>query len=493
MKTTAGIDLGTQSVKVMLYDFADRKIVFTTSAPLSLIKNEKGACEQTTDDWERALETCFHAIPLALKNTIVALAVSGQQHGFVPLDKNGVPLYNVKLWCDTETQNECNELTQALGEKTIIDETNNLMLAGYTAPKILWLKKNHPHAFEKLKYIMLPHDYVNFLFDGNYAMESGDASGTALFNPRTKLWSKKICDAIDKNFFSLLPKIISNETVHGFVSAKASARFGIPCSTIVASGGGDNMMSAIGSANVSAEKLTMSLGTSGTLFAYAEKPITNAQTGIAGFCSSNDAYLPLACTMNCTVATETVKKLFSLSTNEFSELAEESDIGAGEIILLPFFSGERFPVLPQGSASFHFLSTANATKANFCKAALEAASFSLYDAFRNFQKLSLAANEITLIGGGAKNLVWQKIIADLTNVPVQTLSIDEAASFGACLQALAVFLKKPIAEIAKTHVAYKKNSSIMPNEIAHKKYERAYKKYQELVSELTKKNERVSK
>ena len=169
MQTVCGIDLGTQSCKLIVYDFKKKSILAQSQAPLDMIAKNDGTREQKAEWYAAAMKSCFDEISKNVKKTIAAIGVSGQQHGFVPLDDAGKPVYNVKLWCDTSTSAECNELTKAAGgEAKLIAKTGLPMRPGYTAPKVLWLKKRKPAAFAKLRHILLPHDYVNFLLTGQY-------------------------------------------------------------------------------------------------------------------------------------------------------------------------------------------------------------------------------------------------------------------------------------------------------------------------------------
>ena len=187
MKILCGIDLGTQSCKIILYDYEKKTIIETAQAAIDLIAANDGTREQKAEWYRDALKAAFGKLTLAGRKAVVGLGVSGQQHGFVPLDAKGKALFNVKLWCDTSTQNECEELTKALGgESALIKAAGLPMRPGYTAPKVLWLKKHKPKAFAALAHILLPHDYINFLLTGNYGAEYGDASGTALFDVRRR-------------------------------------------------------------------------------------------------------------------------------------------------------------------------------------------------------------------------------------------------------------------------------------------------------------------
>ena len=486
MKTVAGIDLGTQSMKVVIYDYEKKEIIEKASCPMDLISEADGTREQKTEWFDKGLEVCFGKLSAENKKTIEAIGVSGQQHGFVPLDKDGKALYNIKLWCDTSTTAECAEITKAAGgDAAVVDALGNLMLTGFTAPKILWLKKNKPDAFAKLTYIMLPHDYLNYKLTGEYVMEYGDSSGTALFDSKNRCWSKKICDIIDAGLMAKLPKLIEAHEVAGKVSAEAAAAYGIPAGIPVSAGGGDNMMGAVGTGTVADGFLTMSMGTSGTLYGYSDKPIADPANGLSGFCSSTGGWLPLLCTMNCTVATEFVRGLFQLEVKDLDKVASEAPCGSEGVIVVPFFNGERTPNLPNGRASITGMTSANTNRANICRASLESAVFAMRGGLDAFRKLGFQPKEIRLIGGGSKSPLWRQIAADVMNLPIRVPALDEAAALGGAVQALWCLKsqsgKCDIAALCAEHITLDtpKSDDPIPANVAA--YDKAYAEYQKMV------------
>ena len=484
MKTVCGIDLGTQSCKVVLYDYEAKKIAASSSAAIELIAENDGTREQKAQWYEDALKSCFGALPEDAKKTIAAIGVSGQQHGFVPLDEKGKPLYNVKLWCDTATAAECGEITKAAGgEEKIIAQAGLPMRPGYTAPKILWLKNHKSEAFKALAHILLPHDYINYLLTGTYTAEYGDASGMALLDVRKREWSKTIAGLIDAKVIDCLPRLIKSEESAGAVSANAAAAFGIPAGIPVSSGGGDNMMGAVGTGTVKDGFLTMSLGTSGTLYGYSDAPVMDPSGDIAAFCSSTGGWLPLLCTMNCTVATEEFRGLFGMDVRAFDDTAAKAPAGAEGVVLLPFFNGERTPNLPNGRASVNGISAANFKKENIARAAMESAIFGMRIGIEDFTRLGLKAQEIRLIGGGAKSRLWQAIVANVCKLPVRVPSGGEAAAMGGAIQALWCLahsgvsgISKSIGELCNEHVVTE-GALIEPDAAAVAEYDKAYSVY----------------
>lgn len=483
MKTVAGIDLGTQSMKVVVYDFNQKKIICSASQAVDMISGNDGTREQKTEWYDAALKTCFDNIPEDVKKTICAMGVSGTQHGFVPLDAKGNPLYNIKMWNDTSTTEECRLITETVGgEEAVIAEVGNLVLTGFTAPKILWLKRNKPELYEKLHYVMLPHDYINFKLTGNYCMEYGDASGTALFNPKTRTWSDKVCAAVDENLRKILPDFVKSDEPCGYVVKAMADELGIPEGIPVSVGGGDNMCGAMGTGAVADGVLTMSMGTSGTLYGFSASPIADPANGISGFCSSTDGWLPLLCTMNCTVATENIRALFGLGVKDFDAVAAEAEIGASGVVVLPFFNGERTPNLPNGRASIMGLTLANSERKNICRAAMESAVFALRGGLDSFRALGFAPKEIRLTGGGAKSPLWRQMVADILGLPVKIPVASETAAFGAALQALWCREKldgnsMTMEQICDAHVVLDDSCTVSPCAESVAKYEEAYKEY----------------
>ena len=488
MNTVIGVDLGTQSIKVIIYDFESKKIVGEKSSSLELISNKDGTKEQKAEWWIDAFKECIHGLDSEIKKSVLAIGISGQQHGFVPLSADGDVIYNVKLWCDTSTVAECKEITEKMnGEDNVFKETGNLVLPGYTISKILWLKKNKPELYKKLDCVLLPHDYMNYYLTGEKIMEYGDASGTGLMNVKKREWSEKISNTIDKELINKLPELVGSDDVVGNIRKKLADEFGLSERVIVSAGGGDNMMGAIGTGSVEEGNLTASLGSSGTLYGYSDKPVLHKE--LAGFCSSTNGWLPLICTMNCTIGLELTKNLLDKKIDEIENLVSASEIGSGSVITLPFYNGERAPNLPNGKGSIVGLNMNNMTEANLLRSSMEAAIFGLRYGLDIFKKVNFEAKELRLTGGGSKSAVWRQIVADILNIPVVVPEIQEGAAFGAALQALWTLLNSTgyncaISDIVAEHVSFDKNKTHLPNEKSVVKYEQIYNEYLEYLELL---------
>jgi xylulokinase len=368
---------------------------------------------------------------------VKAIGVSGQQHGFVPLDDKGEVIRPAKLWCDTSTAVECEEIMGRLGgmNKTI-RATGNAMLPGYTAPKILWLKKNEPKNYERLATVLLPHDYLNFWLTGEKVMEYGDASGTALLDVRKRKWAGAVIEAIGPELASKLPTVNPSDQPAGKLHPATAKTLDLNPGILVSAGGGDNMMGAIGTGNTRAGVITASFGTSGTIYACAEKPVVDPKGEIGACCDSTNRWLPLLCTMNVTVATEMVRDDFGWSHEKFAAEAARVPAGSNGLSLLPYFEGERTPNVPDGTGVWFGVNKKTFEAGHFARAAMEGVTLGMNYGLRRLAELRVKPTQIRATGGGAKSKVWRQLMADVFDTEVVTVKVAEGAAYGAALQAL---------------------------------------------------------
>jgi xylulokinase len=436
-----GIDSGTQSTKVLVVDARDGNVLSSASQAYDLIPDlPPGAKEQHPHTWREATAAAIRSALRQAKAAAVeikAIGVSGQQHGFVPLDKNGEVIRPAKLWCDTATAAECDEITAVLGgTKATIKTLGNAILPGFTASKILWLKKNEPKNFARLATILLPHDYLNFWLTGERVMEYGDASGTALLDVRKRKWCAPALNAIDAELAGKLPPLISSDRPAGRLQVATAKQLDLPAGVVVSAGGGDNMMGAIGTGNTRAGVITASFGTSGTIYACSEKPVVDPRGEIAAFCDSTNRWLPLLCTMNVTVATEMVRNDFQWSHEKFAGEASRIPAGSNGLMLLPYFEGERTPNVPDGTGVWFGVDQRTFEAGHFARAAMEGVTLGMNYGLRRLAQLGVKPAQIRATGGGAKSRVWRQIMADVFDAEVVTLKVSEGAAYGAALQAL---------------------------------------------------------
>ncbi len=488
MSFVLGIDLGTQALKALVYDPDAREVRALTAAPLELNQRDDGTAEQQADWWVNALQEAISQIDPKLRSGVMAIGVSGQQHGFVPLNVAGKVLAPVKLWCDTSTSVETESILDRLGgAAACIDLSGNPILPGYAASKVLWFKNAHSDLYKEMDCVLLPHDYLNFYLTGERCMEMGDASGTGFLDVRTRVWSDEVLHTIDpdRDLKESLPKPrIENEPI-GTLLPDVAQLLDLPPAIPVSIGGGDNMMGAIGTGNVRPGRLTMSLGTSGTLYAYSDQPVIDPKGEIAAFCSSTGGWLPLLCTMNCTVSSELMRSLLNVGLDQFESKIANAQLGADGILTLPFFNGERTPNLPRGKGCVIGLDARNSTPENLLRSSVEGASMALKFGIDRLAELGVSAEVIVLTGGGSKSATWRQIISSLCNSPVFVLAQEEGAAFGAALQALEILSSESLESLVDLHVRQLEDSRCDPEPDAVSAYSDAYQNYLEAVETIT--------
>lgn len=480
----AGIDAGTQSLKLVVYDPAAKHVVASASEALDLHSRDDGSREQDPADWVEAMRVCFMRIDAGLRARIVALAVSGQQHGFVPVDANGEVLAPAKLWCDTSTTAECDTIMDAVGGAgACIREAGNPILAGYTASKLPWTRMHRADAYARLATILLPHDYLDFALTGQRWMEHGDASGTGWLDVRRRDWSAPMLHATDadRDLRDCLPPLVEADALFAIDPAVA-LELGLPADAKVAAGGGDNMMAAWGTGAIAPGRLVMSLGTSGTLFAYSDVPVVSESGDWAAFCSSSGGWLPLICTMNCTVATETVARICGFSTRDGDAHIAATEPGADGLTMLPFFNGERTPNLPNAKASLHGMDLGNDTPSHLYRAAMEGATYTLKFGYDAFVRAGMRFDGIVLTGGGSNSAQWRQLVADVFGLPVQVATQSEGAAFGAALQALWAMRRAAgesvsPADVCNAHIEFDPARAAAPDPRNADAYAAAYQRF----------------
>ena len=479
MSLFIGIDSGTQSVKAVVLDLDSRRVVAEARAPHRLIGGlPVGHMEQHPREWVEALGTVITAVAAKVDRARVrGIGVSGQQHGFVPLDAAGEVIRPAKLWCDTSTTAECALITRRLGgPKAALRKTGNLILPGFTAPKILWLRRHEPANYRRLRHILLPHDYLNFHLTGSYFMEYGDASGSALMDVRARKWSAAAIAAIDRNLADWLPPLSGSDAAAGTLRPELARHYGLSPEVVVSAGGGDNMMGAIGTGNVTPGVVSASFGTSGTIYAHAAKPVVDPQGEIAAFCSSTGGWLPLLCTMNVTTVTEQVRELFGLDHAALESEAAAAPAGAAGLVLLPYLAGERTPNVPDGSGVLLGLNGGSFRRGTMARAAMEGVTLGMNYGLRRLAALGVKAKEIRVTGGGARSAVWRQIMADVFGVPVVGMMEDEGAALGGALQAAWCVARREgrssarISDFTKGVVALNEATRCLPDRTRHSRY-----------------------
>ncbi|MGE0143562.1 MAG: xylulokinase [Planctomycetota bacterium] len=440
MTTTLGLDVGTSGVKAVLLTAA-QGVAASAQAPLQVLDGlPVGYSEQHPADWLHAIRVSLASlrdqVPAEFA-AIEAVGVSGQQHGLVALDAAEEVLRPAILWNDVRCAAECAEIVASLGGPAGMFEATGLaaLPPGFTAGKVRWLWRHEPHLFARLARVMLPHDFVNHWLTGERFTETGDASGTGWLDVRSRTIHEGALAAVAPDLQDKLPWLLAAGSPGGTVRASLAEELGLSRRVVVAAGGGDNMMAAIGAGAVRDGVAVLSLGTSGTIFARSGAPVCDPSGEIAPFCDSAGAWLPLGCTMNATVATEVARKLFGMPLPDFERAVADAKPGSNGVRCIPFFTGERSPDLPTASGSWFGLRPGNTSAATLARAAMEGATFALARLGDRLGALGLPLKELRVTGGGSRSATWLAVVANSFGLPVATGVHPDAAAVGAAVQA----------------------------------------------------------
>lgn len=435
-----GIDASTTATKALLMR-ADGQVVGVASSGYSYEIPQPMWTEQHPDLWWQATAV---SIPQVLAEAQVDAAdvkgvgLTGQMHGLVLLDRDGEVLRPAILWNDQRTAAECDEIRERLGKEQLIQITGNDALTGFTAPKILWVKNNEPEVFAQARQILLPKDYVRFKLTGEYATDKAGGSGTLLFDVRRRDWSRTVVDALEIDP-ALLAPTFEGPTVTGHISPRAAEVTGLRTGTPVVGGGGDQAAGAVGTGAVTEGIVSLSLGTSGVVFASADQPIIEPQGRLHAFCHAVPGRWHLMGVMLAAGGSLRWYRDLLAPDIEFDSLVEPAasmPAGSDGLLYLPYLSGERTPYAdPQARGAFVGL-TVRHTQAHRTRAVLEGVAFGLRDSFELMKGAGLAdITQVRITGGGAKSPLWRQILSDVFQVELVTVNTIEGAAYGAALLA----------------------------------------------------------
>ena len=373
------------------------------------------------------------------------------------------------------------------GETGSLQRLGLVIAPGYTVSKLLWTRHHHRQVFERIAHILLPHDYLNYWLTGRLCSEYGDASGTGYFNVRTRQWDLEILRYIDPEgrLERALPELIDSRAPAGKLRPEIARLLGLNPEAVVSSGGGDNMLGAIGTGNIEPGIITMSLGSSGTVYAFDPQPQARPDAAVANFCSSSGGWLPLICTLNLTNVTGAIREVLGLSLDDFNQLARQAPIGAEGISMLPFLNGERVPALPGATGSIQGLTLTNFNQANLCRAAIEGTTFGLRYGLDLLRRDGLQSHTILLVGGGSKSSLWRQIVADIMDTRVICAEQSEAAALGAAIQAAWCTGAGTLEQLCQRCVRLDHASETRPDANNVAAYEQSYVRYRLQVAALS--------
>ena len=429
-----GVDLGTSAVKlVLMNEEGEIRNSASKSYPLSFPKT--GWSEQNPEDWISGIKEGLKELLKDEKvEDVDGISFGGQMHGLVILDENDKVLRPAILWNDGRTGEECEYLNNTIGREKIAALTGNMAFTGFTAPKLLWVKKHEPEIFDKIAKIMLPKDYVAYKLSGVHCTDASDASGMLLYDVKNRKWSDEMIDIVGIKK-EQLAKVFESYEVVGNVSAKASEEFGLPTSVKVIAGAGDNAAGAVGTGTTSNGMCSVSIGTSGTVFISTDDFAMDPTNSMHSFAHSNGKYHFLGCMLSAASCNKWWMDDIVNDKDYSGELKGVKEYGKNKVFFLPYLMGERTPHNnPNARGAFIGMSM-DTTKQDMTQALIEGVTFGLRDSIEIARELGVKIDRVRAIGGGAKNPEWCRILADVMNVKVDKINCEEGPGFGACILA----------------------------------------------------------
>ena len=427
-----GADLGTSSLKMLLLD-EDKNILNSVTESYDLSFPYPGWSEQNPEDWWNAFESGIKKLTKDIDTSLIAgIGVAGQMHGLVILDTDDNVIRPAILWNDGRCSKETDYLNTVIGKQKLSDLTANIAFAGFTAPKILWVKDNEPENFEKISKIMLPKDYINYRLTGIHATDYSDASGMLLLDVKNKCWSGEMLDICSVNE-GMMPKLFESYEKIGTLLPDIANKLGLPQSISVAAGAGDNAGAAIGTATVGNGKCNISLGTSGTIFISSDKFGVDDNNALHSFCHADGGYH----LMGCMLSAASCNKWFCeevLKTEDFASQQAKIDkalLGKNNVYFLPYLMGERSPINDTDATGMFIGMRPDTDRYAMLLAVLEGVAFAIRDSLEVAKKLGIRISKSTVCGGGAKSKLWMKILANVLNIELHIPKIEEGPGFGA--------------------------------------------------------------
>lgn len=473
-----GVDLGTSAVKLLLMDEkGDIKKIVSKEYPLFF--PHPGWSQQNPEEWyEKSVEGIKELLSECDKSQIGGISFGGQMHGLVILDEEDQVIRPAILWNDGRTWKETEYLNQVVGKDKLSQYTANIAFAGFTAPKILWVKENEPENFKKIKKIMLPKDYLAYRLCGSFCTDMSDASGMLLLDVQHRCWSKEmmeICGITEEQ----LPRLYESYQVVGTVKPEVAAELGIPSAVKVIAGAGDNAAAAVGTGTVGEGMCNISLGTSGTIFISSHDFGVDENNALHSFAHSDGCYH----LMGCMLSAASCNKWWMdeiLKTEEYGKEQENiTNLGENQVFFLPYLMGERSPHNdPKARASFMGMSM-DTTREEMTQAVLEGVAFGLRDSLEVAKSLGIKLERTKICGGGAKSPLWKKIIANVMNLKVDVIESEEGPALGGAILAAVGCGEYPDVKSAADALV-KIIETVEPEPELVEKYEECYQQFRKI-------------
>ncbi len=475
-----GIDLGTSAVKLLLME-ENGTIHKVVSREYPLEFPKPGWSQQNPKDWETAvLDGLLELTADCDKTQIAGIGCGGQMHGLVILDKNDKVIRPAILWNDGRTAKQVDYLNNEIGKDRLSAYTGNIAFAGFTAPKILWVKENEPENFARIAKIMLPKDYINYILTGVHCCDYSDASGMLLLDVQHKCWSKEmldICGILERQ----MPKLFESYEVVGALKPEIAALLGFPESVKVCAGAGDNAAAAVGTGVVGEGGCNLSLGTSGTVFVSSKAFKVDDFNSLHAFAHADGGYHLMGCMLSAASCNKwLMEDIFQTSDYAAEQEAiDENKLGENHVFFLPYLMGERSPINDTNARGTFIGMTMDTSRTDLVQAVLEGVAFAIRDSFEVAKALGLSIPSTKICGGGAKSALWKKIFANVLNMDLEAVASEQGPGLGGAMLAM-------VACGAYETVQDACNALVQVTEVTHpdpalaEKYEAKYQQFRKI-------------
>ena len=472
-----GIDLGTSAVKLLLMN-GEGKIEKIVSREYPLYFPNPGWSEQNPSDWLfETLEGIRELTTDCDKSQIAGIGAGGQMHGLVVLNENDEVIRPAILWNDGRTAAETDYLNSVIGKDKLSEYTANIAFAGFTAPKLLWMKNHEPENFAKIKKVMLPKDYINYMLSGVHCTDVSDASGMLLFDVKNKCWSKEMLDICGITG-EQMPKIFESYEAVGTIRKEIADQLGLPETVIIAAGAGDNAAAAVGTGTVGEGACNISLGTSGTVFISSKSFGVDENNALHSFAHADGNYHLMGCMLSAASCNKWWMDEIIGTTDYSAEQAGITDekLGRNHVFFLPYLMGERSPINDTNARGTFIGLTMDNTRTDMTQAVLEGVAYGIRDSLEVARSLGIEIKRSRICGGGAKSPLWRKIFANVCNLEIEVIVSEEGPGYGGAMLAMVACGEYPSVEaIASKFV--KVVETVQPDPELTARYEAAYQKF----------------
>lgn len=480
MRLYIGIDLGTSAVKLLLMDEAGQvKNVVSREYPLEF--PQPGWSQQNPEDWRKAV---LDGIPDLLTGfdpkAVAGIGCGGQMHGLVVLDRDDQVIRPAILWNDGRTARQVDYLNNVIGRERLSAWTANIAFAGFTAPKILWMRENEPENFARIAKIMLPKDYVNYILTGVHACDDSDASGTLLLDVKNKRWSREMLDICGVRE-TQMPRLFESYQCIGTVKPDIARALGLGDNVKVAAGAGDNAAAAVGTGVVGDGGCNISLGTSGTVFISSENFGVDRHNALHAFAHADGGYHLMGCMLSAASCNKWLMEDIYKTSDYSAEQAPitEDRLGENHVFFLPYLMGERSPINDTNARGTFLGMTMDTTRADLTQAVLEGVAFAIRDSVEVARSLGIDIRSSKICGGGARSPLWKKMIANILNVELECLECEQGPGMGGAMLAMVACGAYETVQAACDAIV-RVASRVTPEPELAARYEKRYRQFQKI-------------